>query len=90
MRGGSFNGALRQQAPAFGKGDEQQAVNQLLCMAHQVGKSSRRVKVVQAKDEFLAQGFVVVIERLGNLALLQGVGLQQIPGCARQQVGRAQ
>ena len=90
MDGGGFDGALRQQAPAFGKGDEQQAVNQLLRVRYQVSKGNAGVEMVQTQDELLPQRFVVLVQRLGDVTLSQGVGFEQVLRGVAEQVAGAQ
>ena len=88
VRGSGVDRALWQQATAFSKGDEQQPVNQLLGVRDQVSKSNAAVELVQAQDEFLPQGFVVVVERLGDFTLLLGVGFEQVLRGVAQQIAR--
>ena len=58
-------------------------------MRHQVSKGDAGVEMVQAKNELLAQGGVVAVQRLGDVAFLQCVGFEQVLRGVAEQVLRA-
>ena len=59
-------------------------------MRHQLDKGNARVQIVQANNEFLAQGFVVVVQRLGDVFFSQRIGFEQVLRAVAEQIVRMQ
>lgn len=90
MLEGLLDAVFRYQSLVFGKGDEQQAIQQLLRGIDKFEGRPLRVVLDEMGQQQFSEGFVVLIELVGDVLVRLLALVQQGQGVAGEQVIRVQ